>query len=227
MNQLSGNFSYAADPKATAGAYLAEVILSHLRDGEAVLWLVCGGSNIATAVAASRLLGEVTPGQLTIMLTDERYGEVGHVDSNWRQLAEDGFAVPGALMIPALDSQSLAASVISYAKALEKEFDRSDYAIGLFGLGADGHTGGILPGSAGATAIEFAVGYDAGTFIRITVTAAAIARLDEVVLVAEGANKWPQLERLAETIAPVEQPVQLLKTAASWRVYSDYKETTQ
>lgn len=220
------NTIYAADPRAIAGAYLAEVIRRHLNGGEAVLWLVCGGSNIATAVMASRAIGAVS-GQLTVMLTDERYGEVGHADSNWRQLADAGFGLVGAQMKPALDDQPLAANVSSYAATLAEQLDRCDYAVGLFGLGADGHTGGILPGTPGATAKELVVGYDAGAFVRMTITASAIARLDEVVLVAEGADKWAQLKRLEETIAPIEQPAQLLKTAASWKIYSDYKETIE
>ena len=36
------------------------------------------------------------------MLTDERYGPVGHPDSNWSQLLQKGFDLPQAKLVPVL-----------------------------------------------------------------------------------------------------------------------------
>jgi len=53
-----------------------------------VLWLVPGGSNIPIAVEAMDMIRKEMSGlslkYLTITLSDERYGSVGHKDSNWK-----------------------------------------------------------------------------------------------------------------------------------------------
>jgi 6-phosphogluconolactonase/glucosamine-6-phosphate isomerase/deaminase len=84
----------SAEPVAK---FLADTILDRLFKGQKVLWLVGGGSGIKVAVAASQILKKQSNlSSLTFTLTDERFGAVGHGDSNWKQLLEAGFSLPGA-----------------------------------------------------------------------------------------------------------------------------------
>src|SRR4051812_44322661 len=72
-------------------APLFERIVHELEEGKRVIWLVPGGSNIPLSVTVMDNLATDLTKNLTIYLTDERFGEVNHPDSNARQLREAGF----------------------------------------------------------------------------------------------------------------------------------------
>jgi 6-phosphogluconolactonase/glucosamine-6-phosphate isomerase/deaminase len=204
-------------------AHIASAIETKLRLGQRVLWLVPGGSAIAVAVATSRLLRGTPLENLTVTLTDERYGEVGHPDSNWPQLQAAGFSLPGARMLPVLHGDDLPATVETFAATLVDAIDAADFRIGLFGIGPDGHTAGMLPHSGAVNASNFAFGYDAGNFVRITITPPAIARLDEAVVYATGEAKWPVIDQLGTDLTIDEQPAQALKLVSTVTIYNDHK----
>ncbi len=214
----------SAEPVA---AYLAETLAKHLAAGEHVLWLVPGGSSIAVAAAVSQKLAGRALHNLTVTLTDERYGEPGHADSNWRQLTEAGFALPGATLLPVLTGADRATTVDHFATILREQLAVADYRLGFFGIGADGHTAGILPGSPAARATELAAGYDAGPFQRLTMTFPAVKRLDEAVVYAVGEAKWPVIDELAGgKVSLIKQPAQALKSVHTLTVFNDHKGDT-
>jgi len=219
---LNLTFTCDSNPFHTAAAHLGETIRRRLEDAESVLWLVSGGSNIAVATEAASLLRDVDAGTLTIMLVDERFGPVGHPDSNWQQLIESGFDLPHAQFLPTLSGHHLHETMSDYQTHLSDQFVLSSYKVGLFGMDAHGNTAGILPGSEAAGSNELVSGYEGPDLTRITMTPLAIKQLDEAVLVTRGEAKWPQLARLTDTLPDVEQPVQALKLAASLRIFSDY-----
>ncbi|MDF2461104.1 MAG: hypothetical protein K0S68_507 [Candidatus Saccharibacteria bacterium] len=210
----------STDPVAK---FIAAALTKRLSKGKRVLWLVCGGSSIAIAAEVSQLLKGQDLSKLAVTLTDERYGDVGHPDSNWRQLAEAGFELPGARLRPVLSGASLDATVANFADILEEELDRADYRLGFFGIGADGHTAGMLPGSPAVEADDLAAGYDAGNFIRLTMTIPAIEALDEAVVYAVGEAKWPVLDQLDEELDLDVQPAQALKEVETLTVFNDHK----
>src|SRR6185503_424745 len=82
--------------------FIVERIANNLHAGKEVLWLVCGGSATAVAIAVSKQLHGKDLRLLTVSLTDERYGAPGHPDSNWQQLLDGGFDLPGASLVPVL-----------------------------------------------------------------------------------------------------------------------------
>lgn len=215
-------FVKISTPDAVA-RYLADALRSRLDSGQPVLWLVPGGSSIKIAAAVSTLLAGSDLSRLTVTLTDERFGPVGHPDSNWLQLQDAGFKLPGAKMIPVLMGADMADTVTSYAEILQSGLERDQYRIGFFGIGPDGHTAGILPGSPAVGAIEFAAGYDAGNFKRLTMTFPAIRLLDEAVVYAVGEAKWPVIEQLADDVELAKQPAQALKTATKLTIFNDHK----
>jgi len=130
---------------------LSSTIADMLECGHKTLWLIAGGSNIPIAKSVmDTVRGNVTAGNLkdlknlTVTLTDERFGPVGHSDSNWKQLVRDGFNLDGITAFPILQNLSLEDTVSVYGRNLEAAFKSSDVVIAQFGIGADGHIAGIL-----------------------------------------------------------------------------------
>lgn len=207
----------------SAADFVAERILGQLEKGQQVLWLVPGGSSISVAVEAAKIIAKHDHHNLTITLTDERYGDIGHPDSNWRQLKEAGFILPEANIIRVLFDYSFQETAKVFASNLKKELPEADYVIALFGVGADGHTAGILPGSPALFSEKFACAYDAGNFERVTITPLVIPYINEAIIFAQGESKWPTLKKLNQDISINDQPVQILKKINKLTIFSDYK----
>lgn len=206
----------------TIVTYLSELITEKLNSNSKVLLLVPGGSGIGTAVAVAEELRDIDLSNLTVTLTDERFGPVGHADENWQQLLDQGFAVPGARTYRVLQGESLQDTAQAFSQTLERFFDESDYAIGLFGIGGDGHTSGIKPGTVAVTETSLVSGYKGSDFQRITTTFAAIQRLDEALLYATGEAKHTVLNELLNHIIDLnQQPAQVLKTVKKSTVFTD------
>lgn len=204
--------------------YVAEQIENRLSRGSRVLWLVAGGSAIDVAIAAAKKLAKARNlANLTITLTDERYGKTGHSDSNWQQLIEKGFSLPGARMLAVLKGDSLKITVQKYSIMLDKALSSSDYSLALAGMGADGHIFGIKPQSPAARNSETVVGYEWIDYERLTPTAELIKKLDEVIIYAVGREKWRQFDRLEHDVSLDEQPAQMLKNLNKVTIFNDYK----
>lgn len=197
-------------------------LAEHLRAGKRVLWLVCGGSNILAETKIMQSIPIELLENLTVTLTDERYGPVGHKDSNWQQLSSTGFDFSQVKTLPVLENNELDATVKRYNETIEQAFAENDIAVAVFGIGADGHIAGILPDSPAAQATELAAGYDSPPFVRLTLTFPAIKRIDTAYAFAFGESKREALTKLeAEDIDPIQQPSQILKQLPEAYVYSD------
>lgn len=207
----------------TVARFLADKIAANLSRGKSVLWLVPGGSATDAVVETSKLLAGNDLANLVVTLTDERFGETGHPDSNARQLRDMGLALPGAKFIHVLKGQDVETTTSEFAAELEKSLAASTFKIGFFGIGADGHTAGIKPKSAALTAQRLAEHFIGEDFERITVTPKLIAALDEAVVYAVGAEKQSQLDKLTKDLDIAEQPAQVLKGASSLTIFNDYK----
>jgi 6-phosphogluconolactonase/glucosamine-6-phosphate isomerase/deaminase len=213
------------DSTAPVITYLSGEIKTALASSKKVLWLVPGGSGIDIAVAVAETLRSNSHiANLTVSLTDERYGPPGHKDSNWQQLKDKGFSLPNARMLPVLNGSGLENTAHSYASLAASALASSDWAIALAGMGADGHIMGIKPQSPAVDYGELAAGYEWSDYQRLSLTSAALKRLDEVVVYAVGKEKWPQFDRLAQDIEPRDQPAQLLKRLKKVTIFNDYKE---
>lgn len=209
----------------TVADYLINVIATHLKKGDKVTWLITGGSGmLIDRLVADGLRGHDVS-NLSVMLTDERYGKPGHGDENWQQLLDSGFTLPGAQLYRVLSGDDRQTTTRLFAEKLHRLLDEADYSVGLFGIGPDGHTAGIKPGSPAVIETEYAADFTGEDFERITMTATAIARLNEVVIAAFGETKFPTLSRLLhEDIAPNDQPAQFLKLVDKCTLFTDYKE---
>jgi 6-phosphogluconolactonase/glucosamine-6-phosphate isomerase/deaminase len=210
-----------------AAEYLANTIKSHLENAEEVLWLISGGSSISVAVEASKILAGSRLNNLSVSLTDERYGPIGHKDSNWQQLLDSGFLLSGAKLLPVLNGDNFDNTTLSYGGMLAMELKSCDFSIGLFGIGLDGHTAGILPSSPATTTKALAIGYDGDAFKRITMTPEAIMKLNEAAVYVFGKPKWPILDKLDNDIPINIMPAQALKHVRKLKIFNDYRgETT-
>jgi 6-phosphogluconolactonase/glucosamine-6-phosphate isomerase/deaminase len=207
----------------TPAAYIAGLVNGCLQADKKVLLLLSGGSSIAVAAAAYKLLNDQSVDGLTIMLTDERYGDVGHADSNWRQLELAGLpvnALPNAL--PVLIGENMDITTSRYNTLLEEQMTAAGAVIGMFGMGTDGHTAGILPATPAIGAEGWAVGYNTTEYRRITMTFRAIRHVTTAVLCASGEAKLAPLTALQTKTAPlIVQPVQVLKEVPSLVVFTD------
>lgn len=207
-----------------AADFIALSILKQLKLKKRVLFFVAGGSSISVAVQVSKILKKTPHKNLTIMLTDERYGAVDHFNSNYYQLVEKGFNLPEAKIIPVLTGSSRFVSNKKFNINLDREFKLAKYKIGLFGIGVDGHTAGILPNSVAVHSKELACDYDTAIFSRITMTPKAIKKLDEAVVFAEGKDKWRVIKNLEKEIDVKIEPAQILKKVPLLTIFTDYKK---
>jgi 6-phosphogluconolactonase/glucosamine-6-phosphate isomerase/deaminase len=217
-------FVHTTGPDVVATS-LASHIRRALQSGKRVLWLVSGGSAIPIAVAVARELASLQEApNLTIMQIDERYGQPGHANANWQALQDAGFACGRATCVPILRNLSLPETTETYEAELAHALQQADFHIGLFGIGADGHTAGMLPHSVASRETKRLVAsYQGPDFMRVTVTTPLIAQLDEAIAYAVGEAKAPALRKLLTQASIPEQPAQALKQAADTTVYTDYQ----
>lgn len=207
----------------TAADILRDRLVQELSNGLNVLWLVTGGSNISLGAEVMRQIPEDLTPKLTMLLTDERFGEVGHKDSNVRQLDEAGFDPKRGRFIPVIEpGVAYEDTIIRYGNNFQQALAASDIAIALFGMGADGHIAGILPGSPAVDSADYAAGYDTADFRRVTLTPKALLQLTAAYLVVFGEQKLQPLENLQTQDLPLDQqPAQLLKQIPDAYVLND------
>lgn len=247
-------FSYNAcmtfmrtDSTAPVCDALARRIAGRLHDDTPVLFLVSGGSTASIAVDTCNELKArfarrpgILKRLLTVSLVDERFGCEGHSGSNWRLLLETGLRVADARTIPVLENSTGADAELEIvtsrfdaflAEATSNAARGTLFIAGLFGIGADGHTAGILPGSPPSMLPvadacvgrrgQYAAGYRSEHFSRITVTPAFFPHIDFAAAYAAGSAKWPALAELLKEKPVREQPAQLLRLPKETTIFSD------
>lgn len=204
--------------------YLVSVVLSKILEGKKVLLFLTGGSSVAVGSEISKMLAreDLSFDNLIITLTDERYGDVGHRDSNWQQLLDNGFNINGAKIIPVLQDKDLENTVKAFSKNLSDIFKEADFKIGLFGIGKDMHTAGILPESEAVECRELACGYDTPIFSRVTITKNVVDLLDEAVVFLQGENKKDVVKNLERESPPQIEPAQILKQVPKLTIFTNF-----
>jgi 6-phosphogluconolactonase len=210
---------FKIESKFKSADILADRLAQKLGLGGSVLWLISGGSAIEIAVLAAKKLSGAELSRLSISLVDERYGPVGHSDSNWRQLTAAGFELEGANLQPILENQNPEVTAANFEKFIGAH--AHDYKIALLGMGADGHTAGILPGSPALTAPGLVCFYQGPDYQRLTLSRKGLESLDEAILFASGENKHQAVKDLSADLPPDEQPAQIIKQIPRWSVYND------
>lgn len=215
-----------SDPESVARAVGARM-RTLLQSKPAVLWLVSGGSNIPIQHAIMEMVPDSLSRKLVIVPVDERFGPFGHKDSNSRQMRDAGFDPKHAEWIDPLDyGLSLAETVRLFNDTLSRKIADGAYIVGTFGVGADGHTAGILPYSPALHSSEIAVGYNAPDYTRITICADSIAsHCDEAYISAFGENKKEAVMTILRRSDTREKiPALLFHNVDSSILYNDFIE---
>jgi 6-phosphogluconolactonase/glucosamine-6-phosphate isomerase/deaminase len=205
---------------------LALKIEDYLKQDKKVLWLLSGGSNITISVEAFNILKAALPDKikenLAVTLTDERYGPVGHKDSNWQGLLNMGFKMDDIKSVPILCGLPEEETTKNFEDNYNKLTAWADIVIGQFGIGTDGHIAGILPGTYGVSDPETAYYYVTPQFTRISLTLATIEKIKVAFTFVLGESKKEVLRLLqTENIPLAKMPAQILKSIMDSYLYSD------
>lgn len=202
---------------------LVERLNTELDQDKQVLWLITGGSNLAVSVAAMATLKRERTKKLTILFSDERYGEVDHADSNAKQLYDAGFEAGDANFIPPLAvGLSLEATRERYSNLVQEAFQVAEIVIGQVGIGSDGHIAGILPHSPAVDSKDWVAAYETPTYDRFTLTFEALRHVTADYSFVFGSDKKPALEQLRDATLPLaEQPAQFLKELPEVYIFND------
>jgi len=194
---------------------LSEALLTALDKDFRVLWLVSGGTNVDITIEVLDKLDDNKLNNLALALVDERYGKPGHKDSNYYKFQQAGLDFSRVDFKPVISSQNLGFEdcVKTYEKRLQSLFNDTDVMIGQFGIGADGHTAGILPHSEACNIDKrLVIGYQAPDFQRITLTFTAIKLVNEAYVFAFGEDKRLPLSLLYDkNLALTDQPAQIFR----------------
>lgn len=215
--------NYYACSKSTATESLIEEINSALAKYNRVLWIVSGGSNIEHTKQTLDSIDSSLRTRLTLTLSDERYGEPGHPESNLQKFHQVGIFAPEVNILSVLQKGvNLVDTSRLYNHELTRQFKLNDFIIQQLGIGADGHTAGILPQSAAVTSGELVTSYAGADFERITLTIEALRRADRTLVFAFGSDKSPALNILCENnLSLLDQPAQIFKQIKGVAIYND------
>lgn len=203
---------------------LANAITAELNQGKRVLWFLTGGSSIPSCVETLNILKSKHADlkNVTVTLTDERYGEVGHPDSSWKKLIDAGFDFDSVNIIPVLTGNSFDETVINFEDGLQLALRQHGAVIAQFGIGSDLHIAGILPDSPATDEICLVAGYISEPFQRITLSFSAIRHIDKAFVFIFGESKKDVISELKGSVATLkEKPANILKEIKEVFVYSD------
>ncbi len=181
-------------------AAVADVIAAEVVAGAAAIGLA-GGS---TPTAAYRLLPErsLDWSGITLWLGDERWVPVDHPDSN-TGMAKATFAdaVGATIILPQTDLDHPAAGAAAYEAELLEALDGNPPGLVLLGMGDDGHTASLFPGT---DALELTrTGYVANWVPehdtwRLTATMSLLWSAQHLVFVVTGESKATMLAKILE-----------------------------
>ena len=205
--------------------YIVSKIVNHLSSGEQVVWFVSGGSNISLAkLVRDKIDLKHFSNKLHICLVDERYGPIGHSDSNWQQLLDVGFDTSDCQVHPIIKNNNSATDTVKeYNDIIKNLLSQGYYCIGQLGLGPDGHTSGLLPNNPLMNSNDYYGYYLGPDYQRITSTPKLIDMLDEIVLFASGQAKAKALRSMLSEGPIDEIPARLLKNSKSLKIFTDIK----
>lgn len=202
---------------------LAKTVIKFLNDGKRVLWILTGGSSIPACVEALNYVKQdYSLNNLTVTLTDERYGPVGHTDSSWQKLIDSGFVFDGFHSIPVLTGVSFEETAKQFEESINTAFHNNDVIISTFGIGCDLHIAGILPNRSAVSDSELVLAYHTPIFNRITLTFNAIKKVNIAYVFIFGESKKNVVTELQnKDDALYIKPANIIKSIQEVYIYSD------
>jgi 6-phosphogluconolactonase len=184
-----------------------------------------------TPKAAYRMLAEehLPWDRVDVLLGDERWVSRDDPSSNARMLGETLLArepgaracfhpVPTDLDDPEASAAAYAALLTGLCTGSPPQFD-----LILLGLGDDGHTASLFPGTAAPTVRDRSVTIGEGKGLpRITLTAPVLSAARQVLFLVSGAGKRQALGRLLDSNEPAERtPARLVQPTSEVLILAD------
>lgn len=218
----------AEDLARQAAEQVASAIDLALAQRDRALIALAGGETPRATYL--RLGGEHLPWErVDVLLGDERWVPADDPASNARMLGETLLAQAPAFhagfhAVPTSEA-SPEASAEAYARVLEGLCAGSPprFDVILLGLGDDGHTASLFPGSPALAERHRTVTVGEGKGLpRITFTAPVLSAARKVIFLVSGAGKRQALRRLLDPAEPVERtPARLVQPAGEVVILAD------
>jgi 6-phosphogluconolactonase/glucosamine-6-phosphate isomerase/deaminase len=228
-----------------AAEFLLELLVTH--QNEKVLLLLSGGSAVKLYDRIKYYVSSITDNYLAIAQVDERFQPVNNDDVNAITIGKTGLweACEKKNIPYCLISQegTLKEAAEKYNNQIASLIGKYPFKIGVFGIGEDAHTAGLLPGYEKEwNTDKLVVGYDtdkqrqnspAGLICpqiirhRITVTPKALRQLDHAIVVAIGEKKRGAIEN---ALNPMSQnnlnkyPAVILQKIKKVDLFTDIKD---
>jgi len=197
-------FANAAELARAAAERFAEVAAERIRQAGRFTVALSGGSTpraLFALLAAEPCRSRIDWSRVHFFWGDERCVPPDHADSNYRMTretllsqvpvpAEHVFRMPAEMSDPDAAAAQYAAQLREVFGLPEGELPRFDLV--FLGMGADGHTASLFPGTAALRAGEqIAVANYVEKFqaYRLTLTAATINQASEIIFLVAGADK--------------------------------------
>jgi len=213
--------------RQTAEQLASTIDLALAERDRAQIALAGGGTPRA---AYGRLAEEHLPwDRVDVLLGDERWVSPDDAASNARLLRESLLAhgpgrqacfhpVPTDQATPELSAERYGALLLQLCGGEPPALD-----LVLLGLGEDGHTASLFPGTAAPLVTDRWVTTGEGKGLpRITLTAPALSAARKVIFLVSGAGKRPALERLLNAQEPGERtPARLVRPLSEVLILAD------
>jgi 6-phosphogluconolactonase len=218
----------AEDLARQAAEQVASAIDLALAERDRAQIALAGGE---TPKATYRRLGqEHLPWErVDVLLGDERWVPADDPASNARMIGETLLAQPPAVRarfhpVPT-DRPTPQASAEAYADLLVRlcAGDPPRFDVVLLGLGDDGHTASLFPGTAAALVLDRPVTLGEGKGLpRITLTAPVLSAARKVIFLVSGESKRQALQRLMDPDEPVARtPARLVQPRTEVVILAD------
>jgi 6-phosphogluconolactonase len=191
-----------------------------------------GGS---TPAALHRLLAaephrnQIDWSRVEIFFGDERCVPPDHVDSNYRAAREtllDHVPLRADNIHRMQGENDPQAGAIAYGRLLRDRFGEGGLDLALLGMGDDGHTASLFPGSPALNephhrcVAQFVPNSTTGPSWRITLTAPFLNRSRQVLALVTGAGKAQRLKEVLEgPFDPQRLPIQLIQPGAERMIW--------
>lgn len=217
-----GNFTVIETENAEAGAKSAFRLLTRLVDNKTLLFL-SGGETPGQLYRLIAKDADYNLNPAAVATVDERWGPPGHPASNEEMIRKTGLyrhfdptdTEIHTILHGILNKTETARR---YETVLQGLLERIWDTAAIMGIGADGHTAGLVPDSERwkdpkRMVADFSVGKEEiKNSARITLTPAAIALVDKHIILAFGDRKRKILNNLISTEeSEADYPAQLYK----------------
>jgi 6-phosphogluconolactonase/glucosamine-6-phosphate isomerase/deaminase len=238
MTLPQSNIIYTSQNTAEeAGKYISDILALHI--DKPVLLLLAGGSSIKVV---DFIKPEYLHDQLTVTVTDERFtDDIG--DNNFDTLQTTSFYNELIQVDTFCINTSIweGDTVEEHAARFEKNIKEwmrdfpKGIIIGLYGMGADGHTAGMIPGVYTGTefntqfntedkyvAITDDKGPNAAFALRVTTTLSFMKKVQYPVFYITGENKTEALKKaLDEKTTYEEVPARIILDMQKPMIFTD------